>query len=58
MTFEEWLKTASGRSCLSRPVPEGPYLQNRLWWAFQAGLEEGYKPVGLPGSTNETTGDA
>lgn len=42
MTFEEWLETEDGKRSmdLSAPVVQ-PYLRNRLWWAFEAGVKSG-----------------
>lgn len=43
MTFDEWLKTKNGiESNDEQGIPIGqPYLRNRLWWAFEAGVESG-----------------
>lgn len=37
--FREWLKTEEGQRCMSWPVSSETYLQNRLWWAFNAGVK-------------------
>ena len=37
--FKEWLMTDEGRGANQWPVTSPEYLQNRLWWAFQAGKE-------------------
>ena len=39
MTFEEWLTTEDGKSCMRWPVTHPEYLRNRLWWAFNAGAQ-------------------
>jgi hypothetical protein len=44
MTFEEWLRSPEGKKCQSWPVTDVTFLRNRLWWAYQAGLEEGSYP--------------
>jgi hypothetical protein len=55
MTFEEWLLTKHGRECLGWPVSDIQYLRNRLWWAFQAGLDAGKELAeGAPTSNPET----
>lgn len=44
MTFNEWLETDGGKaanSALSYWRDAQPYLQNRLYWAFEAGVESG-----------------
>lgn len=46
MTFEEWLDTPHGKKSndtdiLTRPE-YGPFLRNRLWNAFEAGLLSHY----------------
>jgi hypothetical protein len=41
MTFNEWLKTDNGKNCAKWPVDGPDYLRNRLWWAFEAGAQEG-----------------
>lgn len=39
MTFEEWLLTKDGKMCADfSTLKPGEYLKNRLWWAYQAGL--------------------
>lgn len=35
--FPEWLQTQDGKSCMEWPISEPKYLQNRLFWAFDAG---------------------
>jgi hypothetical protein len=37
--FREWLKTDEGQRCMTWPVSSETYLQNRLWWAFNAGMK-------------------
>ena len=37
--FREWLKTEEGQRCLDWPVTNQAYLENRLWWAFNAGAK-------------------
>lgn len=44
MTFEEWLRSPEGEGCLHWPVTDITFLRNRLWWAFNAGLQEGSYP--------------
>jgi hypothetical protein len=42
MVFEEWLKTKQGIACKDdRTHCKNPYLTNRLYSAFNAGIEEG-----------------
>lgn len=41
MTFEEFLRSQDGLNCMALPITDPKYLQNRLWWAYQAGLVEG-----------------
>jgi hypothetical protein len=41
MTFAEWLKTDHGKESMTYPVTDIKYLHNRLWWAFEAGVESG-----------------
>lgn len=46
MTFEEWLKTEHGVNCnhqasMVNKSSVQPYLRNRLWWAFEAGVNSG-----------------
>jgi hypothetical protein len=39
MTFEQWLASDEGKMCANYSTLTGAeYLRNRLWWAFQAGL--------------------
>lgn len=47
MTFEEWLRSPEGQRCESWPVADITFLRNRLWWAYNAGLQEGSyaKPI-------------
>lgn len=35
--FPQWLETEGGKGCMSWPVSEPKHLQNRLFWAFDAG---------------------
>lgn len=35
--FPEWIQTKNGKSCMEWPISEPMYLQNRLFWAFDAG---------------------
>lgn len=37
--FKEWLKTKDGQDCLIWPISEVKYLENRLFWAFDAGRD-------------------
>lgn len=46
MKFQEWLKTSDGARCSEYPCTGGyQYLENRLWTAFHAGLNEGIDRV-------------
>lgn len=44
MTFEKWLRSPEGQGCESWPVTDITFLRNRLWWAYNAGLQEGSHP--------------
>ena len=35
--FPEWIKSKDGEDCMQWPITEPKYLQNRLFWAFDAG---------------------
>lgn len=35
--FNEWIKLEDGTKCMQWPISEPKYLQNRLFWAFDAG---------------------
>lgn len=53
MTFEEWLRSEEGKKCLDYPITGGnDYLRNRLWWAYQAGFEEGSYPRPTASTSN------
>jgi hypothetical protein len=43
-SFTDWLKSPDGDACLNTEILRDPvkgikYLENRLWWAFNAGRE-------------------
>jgi hypothetical protein len=35
--FPQWIKTKEGIDCMNWPISEPIYLNNRLFWAFDAG---------------------
>lgn len=37
--FEDWVRSECGSKCLNYPLTDQEYLRNRLYWAFNAGLE-------------------
>lgn len=40
MTFEEWIKSTDGIESMKFPVTDPVYLRNRLWYAFNAGVND------------------
>ena len=46
MDFEKWINSKEGKSCNDlSTLKSQPYLRNRLWWAFMAGVEFGENPT-------------
>jgi hypothetical protein len=45
--FKTWLESDEGKGCMQWPTGR-VYLQNRLWWAFQAGAKSTEKPAPTP----------
>lgn len=37
--FNEWIKSEHGIECMQWPISDPKYLQNRLFWAFDAGRD-------------------
>lgn len=37
--FPDWIKSHGGQDCLQWPIPDIKYLENRLFWAFDAGRD-------------------
>lgn len=38
--WKKWLASKEGQSC-TKGTAEGKFLENRLWYAFNAGIEAG-----------------
>lgn len=39
--FKKWLASPAGQTCMDLPLPRdkpAEYPENRLWWAFNAGV--------------------
>jgi hypothetical protein len=37
--FGDWIKSQSGMECMQWPISDPKYLENRLFWAFDAGRD-------------------